>query len=97
MLTSNTQSQDNAITEHKNNLECARIDTNRKEMILSISKGHRTDPPKKWYKETCLQVDKDHPTTTVHQKKMMVLGMWNGMAKSVKIDVIHEYERWCSN
>ena len=97
MRTDNTQSQDNAITGHENNPERARMDANRKEMLLLVSEGHHTDPPKEWFKEMCLQVDRAHPNITVHQRKMMVLGMWHDMTKSTKIDTIKKYERWCSN
>ena len=97
MHTTNIQSQDNAITEHENEIECARIDAEREKMTLLVSEGHNVDPPIKWFKEMCLQVDRDHPNITVHQRKMMVLGMWNGMTKSVKLDVINEYVRWCLN
>ena len=97
MLTSDKQSQDNAITKHENNIECVRIDAERKKMTHLVSEGHHVDPPTKWFKEMCLQVDREHPTITVHQRKMMVIGMWNGMTKSVKLDVINEYVRWSLN
>ena len=97
MHTTNIQSQDNAITEHENEIECARIDAEREKMTLLVSEGHNVDPPAKWFKEMCLQADREHPNITVHQRKMMVLGMWNGMTKSVKLDVINEYVRWCLN
>ena len=97
MHTTNIQSQDNAITGHENEIECARIDAEREKMTLLVSEGHNVDPPIKWFKEMCLQVDRDHPNITVHQRKMMVLGMWNGMTKATKLDVINEYVRWCLN
>ena len=97
MLTNDTQNEDNAIEEHENNIECTGRDTKHKEMMFLVSEGHHTDPPKKWFKEMCLQVDRNHPNITVHQRKMMVLGMWHDMTKSTKIDAIQKYERWCSN
>ena len=97
MLTNDTQDKDNAITEHKNNIEGTYIDGKYKEMMFLVSEGHHTDPPKKWFKEMCLQVDRNHPNITVHQRKMMVLGMWDDLNKSDKVDTIKEYERWCQN
>ena len=97
MHTNIIQSQDNAITDNNNNIECARIDAKRKEMTLLVSEGHNVDPPTKWFKEMCLQVDREFPNITIHQRKTIILGMWDEMTKTVKLDVIREYERWCLN
>ena len=93
MHTNSIQSQDNTITGHESDIECARMDEERERMALLVSEGHNVDPPIKWFKEMCLQVDRDHPNITIYQRKMMVLGMWDDMTKSTKIEIIQRYER----
>lgn len=97
MFESDIQSQDKPSTAHENEDECARIDAKRHEMLMLVNGGHQVDPPKKWFNEMCLQVDRKHPMYTIHRRCMVVLGMWNNMTKTDKVDVIQEYVRWNLN
>ena len=91
------QSQDKPIPAHKNEDECTRIDAKRHEMLILVDAGHLVEPPKKWFDKICLQVDREHPMYTIHQTHVVVMDMWNDMAKSTKIDVIQKYIRWDLN
>ena len=92
------ESQDKDITEHEFNNECKSMDVKRREMLILVESGQDVEPPKKWFKEMCLQVGRDHPRYTIHKKRTVVIGMWNNMTKNTKVEIIQEYyERWCLN
>ena len=97
MVISDTSSQFKGHSEHDFDNMCNSMDETRREKLVLIESGQNPEPPIKWFKEICLQIDREQPNITAHQKRTIVSGMWNDMTKETKIEVIQEYERWCLN
>lgn len=67
------------------------------EKLLPVDKGHKTNPPAKWFEETCLKIDHNQPRITAYQKRTAAMNIWDGMTKAAKATTIKKYGKGCLN